>query len=732
MEKSGRENRVRAQMVERLYTQAPEGIIATVVNAGLLALVLRGAVAASSVWAWLGAVVALSALRAAMVVGYRAKGPGEGEVSFWERIFLAGIFASGLLWGAAAVFLFPLDSPVHQAVLAIVICGLTAGAVGIFSSPLEAFAAFAVPAVSPLAVRFLLIPDGAHRALAAMAVLFLGLTFSAARRTSRIDRECLLLKEEFADRLDERTAELRGANERLRREVEERKRAQAALEESENKYRDIFDNVSDFLYLHDLDGNILETNRAWTAYGFDIQELRGLNIKDLLPERYLPEYDSYIHRLLEDGKAEGLMNFLGRDGREFVMEYRNHLVYDSDGRPAAVRGSGRDVTGRLRARKEKKELETQLMKAQRLEALGTLAGGIAHNFNNLLMGIRGNASLGIMELDESSPVSGRLEKIEGLVDRGAELTSQLLAYAREGKFQVKRLDPNVLVKAVAATLGETRKDIRVKAEIADGVPGVDADEGQIRQALMNLCVNAVEAMPSGGDLVIATAGPCGPPPGAEGGPYVMLSVRDTGVGMDQETIQRVFDPFFTTKGVGKGTGLGLASVYGIVESHGGLIRVDSEVGRGTSFDIYLPAAGSSGEDKERELMRDQDQAGCRGRTVLLVDDEDIIIEVGGQMLEKLGYEVLTAGTGQEAVGTYRTMGSRVDAVILDLIMPDMGGGETFDRLREIDPDVRVLLSSGYSIDGEASEILDRGCKGFIQKPFRLSELEDKLSRISRE
>ncbi|MFP4037413.1 MAG: PAS domain S-box protein, partial [Desulfobacteraceae bacterium] len=212
--------------------------------------------------------------------------------------------------------------------------------------------------------------------------------------SERKNPECVNVDEASVPGSEERTTELVKANERLKQEVDKRKRAQAALEESERCYRDIFDNVSDFLYLHDLEGYILETNRAWATYGFDVEELRGLNIKHVLPERYRAEFESYLKRVLAKGKDEGLMNVMGRDGREFVVEYRNHLVVDSEGRPVAVRGSGRDVTERLKAGKEKKNLEKQLLRAQRLEALGTLAGGIAHNFNNLLMGIRGNASLG--------------------------------------------------------------------------------------------------------------------------------------------------------------------------------------------------------------------------------------------------------------------------------------------------------------------------------------------------
>ena len=382
---------------------------------------------------------------------------------------------------------------------------------------------------------------------------------------------------------------------------------------------------------------------------------------------------------------------------------------------------------------EKKKLEAQLQYAQRIESIGTLAGGIAHNFNNLLMGIQGNASLMLLETDSDHPNYERLTNIEKMVQSGSKLTSQLLGYARGGRYEVKPISLNQIVKDTSDTFGTTRKDIRVHQDLDKDLFGILADQGQIEQVLLNLYVNAADAMPQGGDLFLKTTNvthedmknkPYTPRPGN----YALLTVRDTGVGMDKKTLERIFDPFFTTKGLARGTGLGLASVYGIVKAHGGYIDVDSEKGQGTTFHVYLPAIKAEDIAKRAESMEQEEMT--RGKeTVLLVDDEEIIIDVGQGILETLGYKVLIAEGGKEAVDIYKANKDKIDMVILDMIMPDMGGGETYDRMKEVNPDIKVLLSSGYSINGQATEILKRGCNGFIQKPFSVMELSQRIREV---
>ena len=379
---------------------------------------------------------------------------------------------------------------------------------------------------------------------------------------------------------------------------------------------------------------------------------------------------------------------------------------------------------------ERKRMEAQFLQAQKMEAIGTLAGGIAHDFNNLLMVIQGNASLMLLNVDPSHPHYEMLLGIVKQVQSGSKLSNQLLGYARKGRYEVKPFQLNQLVEEISKAFGRTRREITVHRELADDLFPIEGDLGQIEQILMNLFVNAADAMPEGGDIVLRTVNiPHGDMKGKlynpKPGDYVLLTVTDTGIGMDPKTVQRIFEPFFTTKELGRGTGLGLASVYGIVKGHGGYVDVESEKGRGTTFKIYLPAS-------KREVYKTIEPPHHISKgtgTILLVDDEEMVLEVGEKLLKAMGYHVLTAREGREAIEVYKKHRGTVDLVLLDIIMPNMKGGEVFDCLKEINPDIKVLLSSGYSIDGEASKILERGGKGFIQKPFDMERLSETIRAI---
>ena len=346
------------------------------------------------------------------------------------------------------------------------------------------------------------------------------------------------------------------------------------------------------------------------------------------------------------------------------------------------------------------------------------------------MGILGYTSLSLMNLDPSHPNYERLKRIEEQVQSGADLTRQLLGFARGVRYEVKPADMNDILEKSSSMFERTRKEISIQRKYGKDLRTVEVDRGQMEQVFMNLYVNAWQAMPGGGKLYLETEDVLLNDEQAvsysvRSGEYVKISVTDTGMGMDEKTRERIFEPFFTTKEMGRGTGLGLATVYGIIKGHKGTINVYSEPGHGTTFTIYLPVS-----DKEvvRETMETETIA--RGmETILLVDDEKMVLEVNKELLESMGYLVYGVGSGQEAIAVYREKEKEIDLVILDMIMPGMSGGETFDRLREINPEIKVLLSSGYSITGKAQAIMDRGCNGFLQKPFQIEKFSRKVREM---
>ena len=516
--------------------------------------------------------------------------------------------------------------------------------------------------------------------------------------------------------------------------VNKRKAADDALRESEEKYRTILESIEEGCFETDIDGNLtFFSNPFLKILGYSREELMGADTDQYTSPDTAAKMKRITERLRETGKPENVADYdiVRKDGNNLSLELSVSLLKDQEGLPVGYRGVLRDVSERKEAEEEKHKLESQLQQAQKMESIGTLAGGIAHDFNNILMGIQGNASLMLLKIESDHPNYEKIKNIEKYVQNGTELTKQLLGFARRGKYLIKTTDLNEIIDKSSGLFARTKKEIRVHSDLADDLWAAEVDRGQIEQVLLNLYVNAWQAMSQGGDLYLQTENVILDrsyikPYKVEPGRYVKISVSDTGVGIDKETQERIFEPFFTTKEMGRGTGLGLASVYGIVKSHGGYINVYSEKERGTVFTIYLPAS-------EKEIVRERDAVAApifRGSgKILLIDDEKMILDVGIELLEELGYEVISAMSGNEAIEVFKNDRDKIDLIIMDMIMPGMGGGETFDRLKEIDPDIKVLLSSGYSINGQATKILRRGCDGFIQKPFNVNQLAEKVQEI---
>jgi len=507
-------------------------------------------------------------------------------------------------------------------------------------------------------------------------------------------------------------------------DITEQKQAEKALQESEKRYRQFFLEDLSGAYISRADGRLIACNPAFARiFGFSsVQEALENRMETLYPET-----NTRVEFLKLLRKNKKLVNFKSimrhRDGSNLDIVENSIGIFDDQEKLVEIKGFLVDVTRQA-------TLEAQLQKARKMETVGTLAGGIAHEFNNLLMTIQGNTSLIQYDLDTTDPHFQMLVKIEEAVGRGVKLTQQLLGYAKKGKYEVKSLNLNRLVRKIADTFGRSKSEIAVRYELSEDIPAILADQDQIEQVLLNLLANAADAMADRGKLLLKTSNVTHDQIRARlyvpiPGDYIKLAVTDSGSGMDELTRDRIFDPFFTTKGMGSGKGLGLASVYGIIKSHGGYIEVESEKGRGSTFNIFLPA--SRNKKTQAQVSRGEDAA--KGGLILLAEDEDLVCEVGVRYLDKLGYTALIARNGYEAVEVYKEKRDAIRLVIMDMIMPHMGGGQAYDNIKKINPDVKVMLSSGYSIDGQAQEILDRGCDGFIQKPFSMEQLADKINAI---
>jgi two-component system, cell cycle sensor histidine kinase and response regulator CckA len=502
------------------------------------------------------------------------------------------------------------------------------------------------------------------------------------------------------------------------RDNTERKMIEIQISQAEKQYRDLVDNTPVGVYRTNISGDILYTNQAFVdMFGYESpEELMPINVGTLY--RNIQDRNRFIEDLKKEGKLKNYeLELVGKNGQR-IFALLSGVIDDVN-----VSGTLVDITYR-------KRVEEQLIQAQKMEAIGTLAGGIAHDFNNLLMGMQGYTSLMLMDLEPSHPHHERLLLIEDQIRSGANLTKQLLGFARGGRYDVKPVNMNDIIAKTSSIFSRTKKEITIHNDLSRDLLNVEVDQGQMEQVFMNLFVNAWQAMPGSGEIYLQTQNVTlreedTLPNDIKPGDYINISVTDTGMGMDEKTKARIFDPFFTTKIMGRGTGLGLAVVYGIIKGHGGMINVYSEPGHGTTFKIYLPASGKAVVEETATPL----PAIGGTETILLVDDEPIILDVNRELLAAMGYQVHAAASGQEAIAVYMEKKNSIDMVILDMVMPGLSGGETFDRLKEINPGVKVLLSSGYSLNIHAQEILDRGCLGFLQKPFRVEKLLQKVREI---
>jgi PAS domain S-box-containing protein len=501
------------------------------------------------------------------------------------------------------------------------------------------------------------------------------------------------------------------------RDVTERKHAEEALRKSEEQYRSLFTESKDVIFITTPEGRFLDINPAGVElFGYGSrEELMNVSIPDAL---YVHSSDREAYRKTLDQQrfVKDFELILRKKTGELLTVWETATaVMDEHNRVVAYRGIIRDIT-------ERKHLESQLRQAQKLQSIGTLAGGIAHDFNNILGIILGHIARIDRDKTNLERVAQSVEAIQKAVERGTALVRQLLTFARQSPIQLESVNVNTVVEEVAKMLSETfPKTITFVPSLAQPMPSIIADSNQLHQALLNLCLNAKDAMPNGGQLSISTALlPLREVrerfPAASDEQYVCLTVRDTGIGMDRATRSRIFEPFFTTKRRSSGTGLGLAVVYGIVESHRGFVNVESEPDRGTAFQLYFPVLPGIVQEHKEETKHEQ--ALPRGKeTILVVEDEQMLMELLRSTLEGQGYRVLTATDGVEAVHRYREHKDEIALVLSDLGLPRLGGLDAFREIRNINPNATVIFASGYLDHSLKAQLSQEQTQDFIPKPY---------------
>jgi PAS domain S-box-containing protein len=514
-------------------------------------------------------------------------------------------------------------------------------------------------------------------------------------------------------------------------DITERKRAEEALRAAKAEVDQIFHTAADGMRVVDKDFNIIRTNDTFAAMiGLPRENLIGKKCYDIFKGNRCHTPDCSLEKILAGNeRVEDECIKTRPDGKEVPCIVAAMPFKGSDGSIIGIVEDFRDIT-------ERQNLEAQIRQAQKMESIGTMAGGIAHDFNNLLGGMLGYLSIMKTHLYPADRIYRYVELIEKAGERAANLTNQLLAFSRKGKYEIAPVNINESIRNVLNILERTtNKNIEISCSMGDNIPRIEGDPTQIEQTIMNICVNAADAMPNGGKLQIETELVhldktfSATHPGANPGNYIHITISDTGQGMDKETLSKIFEPFFTTKEKDKGTGLGMSMVYGIVKNHGGYINVYSEAGKGTIFNIYFPPLMKKLVEVEKEAKTQTESVATGQETILVVDDEDIIRNMLQEVLEGMGYTVLLADNGEDALKLYRGRCNDIDLVIIDMIMPKMGGKETYLALKKINPDIKTILASGFSQDTVVREILGAGVNGFIHKPFTTTELSKKIREV---
>ncbi|WP_419657284.1 two component system sensor histidine kinase, hybrid [Desulfosarcina variabilis str. Montpellier] len=764
--------RLYALQVNQLYNRLHVGIIATLLNALILVFILRELIPLSVLTLWFSALFFISFLRCLLYYQYKRSSQAPADVVRWEMWFLAGLAFSGICWGSAGIFLFPIESVTHQMFIAFVLGGMAAGTAGTYSVRIITFPAFSLPTLLPIIIRFFLIADDIHFAMGAMVLLFGILMYLNAKRINSVTISSLKLQFENKDlvkhlsvekvrveklnedylfeinerkqaedalkkahnelerRVKERTAELSNTNERLKQEIETRKGKEQALRESEEKYRELIDNTPDLFYRTDMEGRI-------TFISPSVQKLSGYTMNEAIGMMmakevyaYSEEREIFLAKLLKDGYVKNFEAKLKRkDGTIWWASTNAHCLKDKAGNIQGVEGITRDVTDVKRTEEKLRETQERLFRSKKMESLGLLAGGVAHDLNNVLSGIVSYPELLLLDLPEDSKLRKPIETIQESGYRAKAIVQDLLTVARGVATTKEVLNINNLVSDYLNSpeykkLKQYYPTVTIKTIIDSDLFNIRGSVIHIRKILMNLVSNALEAVEGSGTVTISTINryvdrPLRGYDNVRIGEYAVLTVSDDGTGITSYDLERIFEPFYTKRVMGKsGTGLGLAIVWNVVQDHKGYIDVKSDE-NGTTFELYFPITRNEISDEDFFIPIENYKG--NGETILVIDDEESQREISCNILDGLGYKTKTASSGEEAVEYLKE--NRVDLVLLDMIMdPGINGRETYERIIEIHPNQKAIIVSGFVETDEVIKTQTLGAGQHIDKPFTLEKI----------
>ena len=760
MELSSNDEKLKIDKVRKALHQTPIAIGVSILNSVILVLFLIGLIPAPRLVIWLSAVLIINSIRIFIQRNLYNKEITSDNISLYLYIFLSALFISGCLWGSAGIFLFPRSSIWHQVLTAFILGGMVVGSVGVFASVMSAFYCFTTPIILPISITFFRYGDNIHFAMGIMILVFWLVMLMTAKKLNKEVIEFYHLKYENEDLIssletevsvrklaeeklikrnneiesivEERTSELISLNEKLVIEIEERKEAVKALKRSEEKYRELANSLPQIVFEADENGNFTFANRnAFKAFGYDIKDLEnGMNLLNMIaPDEREKASENLLKILRGEGANGNEYNALRKDGSTFPVLAHTDVVQKDD-KVVGLLGILIDLTQKKIEERNQRELQIQLQRAQKMEALGTLAGGIAHDLNNILSGIVGYPDLLLMQLPEESPLRRPIMTMQESGKKAAAIVQDLLTLTRRNVIVEKIVNLNDIIKEYLISpehekLISYHSTVNFTTELENNLLNILGSPVHLTKTIMNLVSNAAEALPDGGDITITTESryldkPLRGYDEVAEGDYAVVKITDNGTGISPHDIDRIFEPFFTKKIMGKsGTGLGMTVVWGTVKDHNGYIDVQSVENEGTTFTLFFPVTRS--EISVTEIDDGLHLYMGKGESVLVVDDVEAQIDIAYAMLKQLGYNVSAVSSGEEAVQYIKH--HETDLILLDMIMqPGMDGMAAYKKILEIAPDQKAIIASGFSETRRVKETITMGAGAYIRKPYTLITL----------